>query len=406
MFLASFRLSSDRTAALTGLRFFVFSMTFDPLAGGADRTRPLGPVMVVDLAKRFGGADVRVLQMARSLTERGVPFVVVTLAGSPLHERLSALGYPRLALARRRSDPRIVLDLVKVLRAHGFAVIDAQNPQSQLWSLLAGLAARTPARVTTVHSQYMAEHGGSARGRFYEGVLRLNRLLGSRFVVVSEPTRDYVASLGVPAARTALIPNAVPPAETDPAGRAAVLGDWPADAYVVGVVARLEPVKGIADLVEALALVAPDHPRARCLIVGDGRSREALEAQVAELGLTDRVRFTGFRDDVATLLSGLDAFCLPSHSEGLPFALLEACAHEVPLLVTGVGGMDALLDDDVTACVVPPGDPAALAAGLRSLIDDPDGAGRMAAAAHALAAERFSTDRMIDATLAHYGSGG
>ena len=78
----------------------------------------------------------------------------------------------------------------------------------------------------------------------------------------------------------------------------------------------------------------------------------------------------------------------------------------MPLLVTGVGGMDALLDDDVTARVVPPGDPAALAAGLRSLIDDPDGAARMAAAAHALTAERFSTDRMIDATLAHYGSGG
>ncbi len=402
MFLASFRLSSDRTAALTGLRFLVFPMTFSPLAGGADRTRHFGPVMVVDLAKRFGGADVRVLQMARSLTERGVPFVVVTLAGSPLHQRLVALGHPRLALARRRADPRIVLDLVRALRAHDFAVIDAQNPQSQLWSLLAGLLARTPARVTTVHSQYMAEHGGSGRGRFYEGVLRLNRRLGSRFVVVSEPTRDYVASLGVPPARTALIPNAVPPAVFDPAGRALVLGDWPADAYVVGVVARLEPVKGIADLVEALALVAPDHPRAHCLIVGDGRSREALEAQVAELGLTGRVRFTGFRDDISTLLSGMDAFCLPSHSEGLPFALLEACAHGLPLLVTRVGGMDALLDDGVTARVVPAGDPAGLAAGLRSLIDDPAAAAEMAAAAHALTRERFSTDRMIDATLAHY----
>lgn len=377
-------------------------MTLSPLAGGADRTRPFGPVMVVDLAKRFGGADVRVLQMARSLTEHGVPFVVATLAGSPLHERLVALGHPRLALARRRADPRIVLDLARALRAHDFAVIDAQNPQSQLWSLLAGLLARTPSRVTTVHSQYMAEHGGSARGRFYEGVLRLNKRLGSRFVVVSEPTRDYVASLGVPPARTALIPNAVPPAVADPAGRAVVLGDWPADAYVVGVVARLEPVKGIADLVEALALVAPDHPRARCLIVGDGRSREALEAQVAELGLTDRVRFTGFRDDVPTLLSGLDAFCLPSHSEGLPFALLEACAHRLPLLVTGVGGMDELLDDGVTARVVRPADPADLARGLRSLITAPAEAEAMAERAHVMVRERYSVETMISSTLAAY----
>ena len=107
---------------------------------------------------------------------------------------------------------------------------------------------------------------------------------------------------------------------------------------MVGVVARLEPVKGVADLIEALALAAPDVPRLRLLVVGDGRSREALEQQTAELGLGDRVRFTGFRDDVGTLLSGLDVFCLPSHSEGLPFALLEACAHRLPLLVTGVGG--------------------------------------------------------------------
>lgn len=360
------------------------------------------PVMIVDLSKRFGGADVRVLQLAAALRASRVPFVVATLSGSPLHRRLAAAGHPRLAIARRRGDPRIVLDLVRVLRREGFGVVDAQNPQSQLWALLAGLVARVPVRVSTVHSQYMAEHGGSARGRFYEGVLRVNRLLGGRFVVVSEPTRAYVASIGVPAGRTALIPNAVPPAEPDPAGRAAVLGDWPADSLVVGVVARLEPVKGVADLIEAVALAAPDLPRLRLLVVGDGRSREALEAQAAGLGLADRIRFTGFRDDVGTLLSGLDVFCLPSHSEGLPFALLEACAHRLPLLVTGVGGMDDLLDDGQTARVVRPADPADLARGLRALAASPEDAAAMAERAHRMVAERFSLDAMVAATLDAY----
>ncbi len=363
---------------------------------------PRPPVMIVNLSKRFGGADVRVLQLADALRASGVPFVVAVLSGSPLHRRLAAAGHPRLAIARRRGDPRIVGDLVRVLRGAGVGVIDAQNPQSQLWSLLAGLVARVPVRVTTVHSQYMAEHGGSARGRFYEGVLRLNRRLGARFVVVSEPTRAYVSSIGVAPGRTALIANAVPPAEPDPGGRAAVLAGWPDDSVVVGVVARLEPVKGVADLIEALALVAPDHPRLRVLVVGDGRSRPALEQQVAGLGLGDRVRFTGFRDDVGTLLSGLDAFCLPSHSEGLPFALLEACAHRLPLLVTGVGGMDELLDDGVTAVVARPADPADLARGLRTLLADPERTAAMAERAHLLVAERFSVDAMISATLDVY----
>ena len=369
-----------------------------------DTPGPDAPVMVVDLAKRFGGTDVRVLQLAAALAGRR-PCTVAKLAGSPLHRRLVALGHPRLVVSRRRGDPRVALALGRALREGGYGVVDAHNPQSQLWALLAGLIARVPSRVTTVHSQYLAEHGGSLRGRFYEGVLRLNRMTGSRFVTVSKPTHDYVRSLGVPAGRIDLIPNAVPPAEPDPQGRAAVLGDWPSDAYVVGVVARLEPVKGIADLIDALALVSPERPRLRCLVVGDGRSRQDLEAQVERLGLTRVVRFAGFRDDVATLLSGMDAFCMPSHSEGLPFALLEACAHRVPLLLTRVGGMAALLDDGLPASAVPPGDPPALAGALRSLIDDPAAAAEMAGRAHAMVSERFSADRMVEATLASYDAG-
>jgi glycosyltransferase involved in cell wall biosynthesis len=360
---------------------------------------PGRPVMVVDLAKRFGGADVRVLQLAAALRGRS-PCTVATLAGSPLHGRLGAAGLPRLPLARRRADPRVALDLARALRQGGYGAIDAHNPQSQLWALAAGLLARVPVRVTTVHSQYLAEHGGTARGRAYEAVLRLNRLLGSRFVAVSEATRDYLRALGVPEARLSLIPNAVAPAEPAPEGRAAVLGDWPADSWVVGVVARLEPVKGVDDLLAAVAVLAPERPRVRCLVVGDGRARAALEAQAARLQLDGRVRFTGFRDDVGALLSGLDAFCLPSHSEGLPFALLEACAHRLPLLVTGVGGMAALLDDGDTAHVVPPRDPAALADRLRAMADRPDEAAAMAARAHDLVRERFSLDAMVASTLA------
>ncbi len=359
--------------------------------------------MVVDLAKRFGGADVRVLQLAQALRDRGVPCTVAALAGSPLHRRLAAAGLPRLPIARRRGDPRIVLDLAGALRAGGYGAIDAHNPQSQLWALKAGLLARVPARVATVHSQYLAEHGGSARGRSYEAVLRLNRRAGARFIAVSEATRDYLRSLGLPDDRLSLIPNAVAPAAPEPGGRAAVLGGWPADAWVAGIVARVEPVKGIDDLLDALADVRRDRPRARLLVVGDGRARPALEERAARLGLDgDAVRFTGFRDDVGALLSGLDAFCLPSHSEGLPFALLEATAHRLPLLVTGVGGMAALLDDGDTAHVVPPRDPAALAERLRALIDRPAEAAAMAGRAHDLVRARFSLDAMVEATLAVY----
>ena len=120
-------------------------------------------VLVVDLAKRFGGADVRVLQLAEGLRGRS-SCTVATLAGSPLHRRLAAAGLPRVPVTRRRGDPRIALDLARAARRGGFGAIDAHNPQSQLWALAAGLLARVPARVTTVHSQYLAEHGGAGAG--------------------------------------------------------------------------------------------------------------------------------------------------------------------------------------------------------------------------------------------------
>jgi glycosyltransferase involved in cell wall biosynthesis len=358
--------------------------------------------MLVDLAKRFGGADVRVLRLAAEMSAYR-PCVVATIAGSALQARLESTGQPHLVVRRRRGDPRVALDLARALRAGRYEVVDAQNPQSQLWALGAGLLARVPVRVTTVHSQYLAEHGGSRRGRAYEAVLRLNRLAGSRFIAVSDATLEYVRSLGVPPARVALIANAVPPATPDPAGRGAVLGPWPADAYVVGVVARLEPIKGVADLIDAAALARRHEPRLRLLVVGDGRAREELEARAAGAGLGDAVRFLGFRDDVATLMSGLDALCLPSHSEGLPFALLEAAAHGLPLVVTRVGGMALLLDDGLPALGVPPKDPPALAAALRALAEDPASAAEMGARARAVVGERFSVDRMVEATLRAYG---
>jgi glycosyltransferase involved in cell wall biosynthesis len=136
--------------------------------------------------------------------------------------------------------------------------------------------------------------------------------------------------------------------------------------------------------------------------VGEGRTRNELEAQVAKLNLRERVHFTGFRNDISDLLSGSDAFCLPSLSEGLPYALLEACAHRLPLLVTQVGGMAELLTHQQTAFLVPPSDPHALAKGVRWLVDHPQEASTMGQSSYELIERRFSPDEMIGQTLAVY----
>ena len=361
------------------------------------------PVLIVDLAQGYGGAEVRVLDTAKSLHGH-YPYGVATLAGSPLHQRLEAAGLVAVPVPFSRSDPRLLFFLFRAIRQRGYGVLDAHNVQSQFWGHLAAALAGA-GRVSTVHSSYKLEHNGSLKGRMYEQVLRLNTWWGVQFIAVSEAVQSYLQSLDIPADRISLIHNSIhlpPLAESSREHPLLKSLGWTEDAYVVIVVARLEPVKGHSFLIEALSQVAPELPQLRCLIVGDGRTRPALEAQVAQAHLQDRVHFAGFRDDIPALLSASAAFCLPSLSEGLPYALLEACAHHVPALVTRVGGMAELLTHRQTAFLVPPSDPAALAEGLRWLVNHNEEAAAMSQRTFAWLEQKFSPDEMIAKTLAIY----
>ncbi len=364
----------------------------------------LHPVLIVDLAKRYGGTEVRVLAIAKALHGQ-FPYAVATLADSPLHQRLEAARLVALPVPFSRSDPRLLFFLARSIRRAGYGVLDAHNVQSQFWGHLAAMLIRTTKRVSTVHSAYKLEHHGSAKGWLYEQVLRLNAWWGVQFIAVSEAVYAYLQNLGIPSYRIALIHNSIQlPAqsvsERDPSVRKSL--GWTEDTYVVVVVARLEPVKGHSVLIEAFSRLATERPQLRCLIVGDGRTRAALEAQVEQSGLQNRVHFMGFCDDIPALLRASDAFCLPSLSEALPYAVLEACACRLPLLVTKVGGMAAALTHHQTAYLVPPSDPNALIEGLGWLMDHPQEAAALGQAGYNLVREKYSLDLMIAKTLALY----
>ena len=364
---------------------------------------PYPPILIVDLAKRFGGAEVRVLETAHLLHGR-YPYAVAVLSGSPLHQRLEQAGLTTHPTPYARSDPRQWLFFRQAIRRHGYRVIDAHNVQSQFWAHLAALTAGAH-RVSTVHSAYKLEHNYSLKGRLYEQVLRLNRRWGVRFIVVSEAVERYLHHINIPDARISLIHNSFRPADGVWPGKnhplLKSLG-WDNHVFVVIVVARLEPVKGHRYLLEALRQLGPARPNLRCLIVGDGRTRPALEQQIAQNNLGGRVHLAGFRDDIPALLSAADAFCLPSLSEGLPFALLEACGQRLPLLVSAVGGMAEFLSHQQTAYLVPPQDAAALAAGLQWLADHPSLAQAMGQAAFDEAQRRFNPAEMLEKTLNIY----
>jgi glycosyltransferase involved in cell wall biosynthesis len=362
------------------------------------------PVLIVDLAKNFGGAEVRVIDTVQALHGR-YPYAVATLAGSPLHRRLEAAALETVPIPFSRSDPRLLFLLRRVIRQNGFKVLDAHNVQSQFWGHLAALLTTKTSRVSTVHSSYKLEHNGSRKGWAYEQVLRLNARWGVHFVAVSEAVAAYLQNIGIAPHQISLIHNSIQlPAATSARRDQALLQNlgWTEQDYVVSVVARLEPVKGHTYLIEAVRQLIPEYPHLRCLIVGEGRTRAALERQIEQANLQAHICLTGFRDDIPALLQASDAFCLPSLSEGLPYALLEACAYRRPLLVTEVGGMAEFLQHQQTGFLVPPGDAAALAEGLRWLMAHPQAVTEMSQRAFSELERHFSPAEMLAKTLAVY----
>ena len=166
-------------------------------------------------------------------------------------------------------------------------------------------------------------------------------------------------------------------------------------------VARHDPVKGLDVLLEAMALVAPPT---RLVIIGDGPESDRLHAQRAALGLEERVEFRPLSWDVraADLMWAFDGMVLPSRLEGFPVTIVEAMLAGLPVVATQVGSVDEAVAPGVTGWIVPPEDPAALAAAIGELVGDLPAARAMGERARAVAEERFTIDATVGAYLDLY----
>ena len=171
---------------------------------------------------------------------------------------------------------------------------------------------------------------------------------------------------------------------------------------VVGTAARLVPVKGLFDLIQAFAVVRSDVDDVRLEIAGSGPERPRLEREVEMLRLTSAVNFLGWRRDLLQLLPTWDVFAQASLEEGFGIAALEAMAAGLPVVATRVGGVPELVKDGETGWLVPRGDVPALAAGLRTLLLDRDTRLAMGAAARARVAASFSVEQMVANVSAVY----
>jgi glycosyltransferase involved in cell wall biosynthesis len=233
--------------------------------------------------------------------------------------------------------------------------------------------------------------------------LRLNQWLGSDFIAVSDSVADYLHKLLRSRSNNVyVIENAISsPGKTNNINVRDLCG-WPQDAIVLIVAARLEPVKGLGYLLKAFALASQNQPNLRLCIIGAGRCLEELQTQAQTLNIKHLVNFTGFRQDVFDLFEHADIFCLPSLSEGLPYAVLEAALSRLPLLLSQVGGMAVLFEHGKTAYFFSPQDVSVMVQGLLTLANNTTLRIELGQAAYQLVNDKFSLQAMLQATLNVY----
>jgi glycosyltransferase involved in cell wall biosynthesis len=145
----------------------------------------------------------------------------------------------------------------------------------------------------------------------------------------------------------------------------------PKDAIVLGTVARLDPIKNHAMMIDAAARLSENHENLLLVIVGDGPERVSLEKRIEEQGMRQHVRITGYRRDARYCYGLMDVFLLTSFSEGTAMTLLEAMAAGLPVVATRVGGNPEIVRDGETGYIIESGDTDSLVDRLNRLIENP-----------------------------------
>ena len=168
------------------------------------------------------------------------------------------------------------------------------------------------------------------------------------------------------------------------------------DTFVVGTVARLDPVKDLGTLIEAFARLRAARPRSLLVIVGDGPERCRLEGVVRQHDVASSVRLVGQRNDARTLLGAFDVYVNSSTSEGVSLSILEAMAAQLPVVATRVGGTPEVILDGSTGMLVPARSPDALAHALTVLAAEAPQRTVLGESARLSVEQRFTIDRMVD----------
>jgi glycosyltransferase involved in cell wall biosynthesis len=336
------------------------------------------PVNVIDLRDTYeiGGPGKTILETYRAIDSTrfrlhlGVFLTANESDATPFITAARRYGMPvHIIRGHNQYDPRMIWRVADLARRLEIDIVHSHEVKSDTITVLASTVRRMRI-LTTLHGWI----GNSTKQR---ALIAMDRRLARRFdrvIAVSRPIYDTLAAQGVPAEKLRLVHNAIVLDHYRRTGRRGFLQNLvghPVEGPVLVSIGRLSAEKGHEDLIQAIAALEAKGHRVSAVLAGDGPERTRLLQRVTELGLQDRVHLPGYVSEPQRILEEADLMVLPSHSEGLPNAALEALAMEVPVLATRVGGTPEVVTDGETGRLVEPRSPGALSAAILDFLADP-----------------------------------
>ena len=358
-------------------------------------------ILHLNTERTWRGGEQQMCYLALGLQERGHEAHVLCRPGSPCMDKARAMGLNVRGL-RVRSDigilaGRRVARLADELKAD---IVHAHTSKTHLAAVFAKRFSRCKPRCVVHRRVDFSIHKLPLRlsGLKYRGGV-------DRYIAITSAVKAVMVGDGIPGDRISVIHSSTDlnrfEGITRKPGLQSALG-IPAAARVVGNVAALVGHKDHMNLIGAAAIVLKDFPDAFFVILGEGPLRAELESYARSLGIQDRVILPGFRGDVPQCMVEFEVFCMSSWGEGMGSAVLEAMAMRLPVVATRAGGLVEVIRDGVNGLLVPPRDSQALAGAICRTLADPRMARRLALAGRETVEREFSTDKMVEETLAVY----
>lgn len=346
----------------------------------------------------FGGAQRYVFDLAREAKRKGHDVAVLCGGRGKLTENLEKEKIKVISLNELQRNIAIAkeiksfFDILKVLKKENPDVFHINSSKMGGIGGLAGRLAGVKKIIFTTHGWAFNEPRPMWQKVLIKFFTWITILCTHQTVCVSEKTKKDVEKWPFIKNKLVIIYNGI---------REFNLNRREDLSFTVGTIAELHKIKGLDILLTAWSKFIKRH-QAKLVIIGEGEERENLENMAKKLGISDSVIFKGFVDNAHSFLSSFDIFCMPSRSEAMPYALLEAGFAELPVIATSVGGIPEIIESGASGVLIPAENAEILFSSLILLAEDADLRKRLGTNLKSSIQENFSFEKMVENTLHLY----